>query len=162
MNTLDYHTQFKKTVIHLSFDNFGSNFIIDHLKAISGGAEFKEFKRAPGYNLRNIQFTFDAQDFRLGGFISQIKKVFHPNLFKIIEEKINKYNSIWEYYIELLTYMDWHYDFSDDHRVWSAGAQKKELIKTLTNELNKVDSVRLDMVSKNLFPEGQSYKNYLI
>lgn len=162
MNILEYHTQFKKTVIHLSFDNFGSNFIIDHLKAISMGAEFKEFKQVPGYNLRDVQFTFDAQDFRLSGFISQIKKVFHPDLFKITEEKINKYDSIWEYYIELITYMDWHYAYSDDHRVWVAGIQKKELIKMLTTELNKVDSVRLDMVSKNLFPEGQSYKNYLI
>lgn len=162
MNILEYHTQFKKTVIHLSFDNFGSNFIIDHLKAISMGAEFKEFKRAPGNKNREVSFTFDAQDFRLNGFLSQIKKVFHPDLFKISEEKINKYSSTWEYYIELLTYMDWHYDYSDDHRVWAAGTQKKELIKMLTTELNKVDSKTLNTVSQNLFPEGQSYKNYII
>lgn len=161
MNILEYHNQFKKTVIHLSFDNFGSNFIIDHLKAISGGAEFKEFKRAPGYNLRNIQFTFDAQDFRLGGFLSQIKKVFHPDLFKISEEKINKYSSTWEYYIELITYMDWHYDYSDDHRVWIIGNQKKDLIRAFTTELSKIDETKLDMISKNLFPEGKSYKNYI-
>lgn len=69
---------------------------------------------------------------------------------------------IWEDYIKLLKSMDWFYEYSDDSSVFTVGNIQKKTIKFLTTKLVKIDEDRVKEISKNLFPEGQSYKDYII
>ena len=37
-------------------------------------------------------------------------------------------------YKSALSTMDWHYDYSDDHRVWRAGSARKRLLEELSKQ----------------------------
>lgn len=159
MNILNYHEKFKDTVIELTFPRTSSDYIIELLKKLSFGAEFKETPTKTHY--RKIEFTFRHGQC-LRSFQESLNTIFNPNFFEKSVKEINSYPSIWDYYIELINGMDWYFAFSDDHSVWSAGNAKLNLIKDLTTALVKENEKVLAEIAKSCkFDGSDTYKNYI-
>jgi hypothetical protein len=160
MNILNYHEKFKDTVIELIFTRMGSDHVIELLKKLSFGAGFEEIPTKTHY--RKIVFTFQHGHFSLRSFQESLNTIFNPNFFEKTIKEINSYDSIWDYYIELINGMDWYFAYSDDHSVWSAGQAKLNLIKDLTTALVKEDEKKLAKVAESCkFDGSDTYKTYI-
>jgi hypothetical protein len=51
--------------------------------------------------------------------------------------------------INMLKEMDWYYEFSDDHRVWSAGSKAED---SIVKELIKLDEATVNTLIMNHVP----------
>jgi hypothetical protein len=161
MDILDSHEQFKLVIITVEMPNFGSNITIEFLTKLSCGAEIQHVDRKPNEN-RKVKFVFEENNFRVVSFRHSLETIFKQGYLTVSEEFKNKYNTIWEYYVDLINGMDWYFDYSDDHSVWAAGQAKLERIKSLIRELHKVSPEKLHTHSIGLaFPGNNTYRNYL-
>jgi hypothetical protein len=105
-------------------------------KALAKAIEDGKFERFPlrAYNGRDLVHNFQSIVFNR---ITNAKHAEERN--QKVQALQSKYHRVPSEIFELLSRLDWHYDYTDDINVWRAAKDRHDTVKQKLTELNAID-----------------------
>lgn len=109
------------TIAYLNFLSFSSGVIVNE--------KANRFSKTV-----QVRFTFTTEA-NAQRFTGRLDEIFQPMFCRYHRTHSRRFETTLDLLAWLVETMDWHYDMSDDHRVWSGGQQQLDTIQLLIKEL---------------------------